>query len=223
MGNRPGRRRGTWAIVLLAVGVKTLLAALIAIGVFLPPGGYDGRRMGGEFMAPRSPRGAEIWYERSGGERIHRGDVVVVSDPEGADGVDIGGRVLAVAGDRLSYGTGDPTLTLNGKPLTEPYLASGSLPSTVPFDVRVPEGRVLVMGDNRGLSHDADYLAGTGHGTLPAADIRGKAVPKPTWLLVAAGALALGALLTLAGAVVGISRLIARRRTRAPAPPWGGG
>ncbi|MFE6840579.1 hypothetical protein ACFVFI_37905, partial [Streptomyces sp. NPDC057705] len=77
---------------------------------------------------------------------------------------------------------------------------------------------VLVMGDNRGFSHDADYLAGKGHGTLPTADVRGKAVPKPTWLLVVAIALALGALLALAGTVVGISFLTARRRARAAAP-----
>ncbi|WP_327411716.1 signal peptidase I [Streptomyces sp. NBC_01233] len=200
------------------MGVKTVLAALVTIGVFFAPGGYDAQRMGDDFMAPRSPRGTDVWYELSGEERIHRGDVAVVSDPEGVDGIGIGGRVLAVAGDRLSYASGDPALTLNGKPLAEPYLAPGSPPSAVPFDVRVPEGRVLVMGDNRGLSHDADYLAGQGHGTLPTGDIRGKLVPKPTWLLLAAIALALGALFALAGTVVGISFLTARRRARASAP-----
>ncbi|MFB6619474.1 S26 family signal peptidase [Streptomyces sp. NPDC056367] len=126
---------------------------------------------------------------------------------------------MAVGGDRLSYQVGDRTLMLNGNPLAEPYLAPGSQPSVVAFDVRVPEDRIVALGDNRAVSYEIDFPKGR-PGTFDTADIRGKAVPKPNWLLVVAGAIALGALLTLVGGCLGLSALIARRRARpAPAQP----
>ncbi|MFI8503534.1 S26 family signal peptidase [Streptomyces sp. NPDC085524] len=110
---------------------------------------------------------------------------------------------MAVGGDRLSYQVGDRTLMLNGNPLAEPYLAPGSQPSVVAFDVRVPEDRIVALGDNRAVSYEIDFPKGR-PGTFDTADIRGKAVPKPNWLLVVAGAIALGALLTLVGGCLGL-------------------
>ncbi|MFD7835288.1 signal peptidase I [Streptomyces sp. NPDC059761] len=200
----------------MVFGVAMLVAALVAIGRLMPSGGYDGLRMGDESMAPSSPRGAALWYELCGAERVHRGDVVVLSTGQPAGAVGVGGRVVAVGGDRLSYQVGDRTLMLNGNPLAEPYLPPGSRPSVVAFDVQVPEGRVVALGDNRAVAYDHDFPNGR-PGTFNTADIRGRAVPKPNWLLVAAGAISLGVLLTLVGGGLGLSALIARRR-RHPTP-----
>ncbi|HEV2736380.1 MAG TPA: S26 family signal peptidase, partial [Longimicrobiaceae bacterium] len=46
-------------------------------------------------------------------------------------------------------------VTVNGLPLREPYLFPGNDPSATPFDVRVPEGRLWVMGDHRAASEDS--------------------------------------------------------------------
>ncbi|MFE2553678.1 signal peptidase I [Streptomyces sp. NPDC059355] len=202
--------------MLAVFGVSMLVAALVVIGRLMPPGGYDGLRMGDESMAPSSPRGAALWYELCGAERVHRGDVVVLSTGRPASDVGVGGRVVAVGGDRLSYQVGDRTLMLNGNPLTEPYLPPASQPSVVAFDVQVPEGRVVALGDNRAVSYEHDFPNGR-PGTFNTADIRGRAVPKPDWLLVAASAIALGVLLILVGGGLGLSALITRRRTR-PTP-----
>ncbi|WP_327130095.1 signal peptidase I [Streptomyces sp. NBC_01343] len=205
--------------MLVVFGVAMVFAALIAIGRFMAPGGYDGLRMGDESMAPSSPRGASVWYELCGADRVHRGDVVVVSAGQSAGAVGVGGRVLAVGGDRLSYQVGDRTLMLNGKPLAEPYLPPGSQPSIVAFDVQVPHGKIVALGDNRTVAYEHDFPNGQ-PGMFNTTDIRGRAVPKPNWLLVAAGTIALGTLLTLVGGIVSLSALITKRRTRpTPAEP----
>ena len=68
-------------------------------------------------------------------------------------------------------------LTVNGEPLDETYLPDGTAPSTLTFDVTVPEGRIWVMGDNRGFSQDSRYhqdLPGTG--TVSTEMVVGRAV-----------------------------------------------
>lgn len=138
-------------------------------------------------------------------EEIHRGDVVVFTDPNhwlGTSTVaperpwyDIGSKVLetvgvlpADSGDHLVkrvIGTGGDTvecctaeglLTVNGVPLTETYLDPGVEPSQIPFSVQVPEGHVWVMGDNRGNSRDSrQHHLEEGNGFVPNSRIVGRA------------------------------------------------
>lgn len=82
-------------------------------------------------------------------------------------------RVIAVAGDTVACCTAAGALTVNGRPLSEPY-ATGS---SQPFRVTVGEGRLWVMGDNRPQSTDSrHYLGQPGGGTIPAHSVRGRVV-----------------------------------------------
>ncbi|MFC8193180.1 signal peptidase I [Cellulomonas sp. NPDC057328] len=84
-------------------------------------------------------------------------------------------RVIGLPGDRVAGAPGQP-VTVNGVPLEEPYLATGSEPTEKLFDITVPEGSVWVMGDNRQKSADSRYNMGSpGGGSVPVDNIVGVA------------------------------------------------
>ena len=87
--------------------------------------------------------------------------------------------MVGVAGDRVVVG---PTgaVNLNGVPLQEPYVeqlcplnAQGMSPCRT-LSITVPEGSVLVLGDNRSNSWDSRFWPGSPF--LPQQEILGRAV-----------------------------------------------
>ncbi|MDP1851255.1 MAG: signal peptidase I [Candidatus Planktophila sp.] len=66
-------------------------------------------------------------------------------------------RVIGVAGDHVVCCTKDGLITVNGTPITEPYIFAGNAPSDLNFDVTVPKRKIWVMGDHRGASADSRY------------------------------------------------------------------
>jgi signal peptidase I len=136
---------------------------------------------------------------------LHRGDIVVFKDPGGwLNGtelapetrsqhvlndvltfvglrpVDAGQhlvkRVIGLPGDRVACTGRGESVTVNGVPLDEPYLAPGSDPCGMAFDATVPADSLWVMGDNRGHSEDSRYhLGNPGGGSIPMANVVGVA------------------------------------------------
>jgi signal peptidase I len=89
-------------------------------------------------------------------------------------------RVIGVGGDHVVCCDVQGRITVNGRPLVEPYLYPGARPSDSNFDVTVPKGRLWVMGDHRNSSadsrdpsHQADH-----NGTIPTGNVIGRAFIK---------------------------------------------
>lgn len=107
----------------------------------------------------------------------NRGDIVVFNPPEraGGNGNAFIKRVVGLPGDKLRIDEGK--VFVNGKPLTEPYIAEAPLymePDWVSLgmpDGVVPKGSVFVMGDNRNNSQDSHVW-----GALPIKNIIGQTV-----------------------------------------------
>jgi len=88
-------------------------------------------------------------------------------------------RVIGLPGDRVVCCEANKHLTVNGVPLTEPYLFPGDTPSLESFAITVPAGRVWVMGDHRSDSADSrphDQSSGGARGSVPETFIVGRAV-----------------------------------------------
>lgn len=132
---------------------------------------------------------------------LERGDVVVFVDPGGwlaprADapspavraltfigllpansGEHLIKRVIGLPGDTVRCCDEEGRLLVNGEPVDEPYLFEGDVPSTLDFEVLVPEGRLWVMGDHRSVSEDSRYHVGEpGGGSVPVDNVVGRAV-----------------------------------------------
>ena len=96
------------------------------------------------------------WVAVSGiSMNIKKGDIVIITQPWERN-VPIVKRVVATGGDTVDIDFALGEVFVNGEKLNEPYIDE---PTTLSYDVQfpltVPEGKVFVMGDNRGDSLDS--------------------------------------------------------------------
>jgi signal peptidase I len=104
-----------------------------------------------------------------------RGIAAAFSLPVGAH--DYLKRVVGLPGERVACCDAAGRITVDGKPLVEPYLRRGEAPSAVRFDVVVPPGRLWVLGDHRAASADSRaHLGDAGGGTVPVDHVVGRVV-----------------------------------------------
>ncbi len=132
-----------------------------------------------------------------GGGEVDRGDVVVFEDPGGwlqdtqepqgprkilaavglyPSGGHLVKRVIGVGGDKVACCDSEGRVTVNGVALDEAsYLPPGVAPSDRGFSVRVPKGRIWLMGDNRSNSEDSRFHRDLpGDGTVSVDRVVGK-------------------------------------------------
>ena len=88
-------------------------------------------------------------------DALRRGDIVVLRHK----GEYLVKRVVGLPGDEVSVADG--ALFLNGKYASEPYVLE-PMHYTIERPVRVPEGRILFLGDNRNHSEDSVPLEKNG-------------------------------------------------------------
>ncbi|MDF6040935.1 signal peptidase I [Streptomyces sp. JH14] len=199
-------------------------AVLAVLGVVLAAGAlwtlrsdYEGVTFSGGSMEPTYAPGDRIVIAKISGAKVRRGDAVLFDVPDRFDGKPVLKRVIGLGGDHVVF---DGTrLTVNENPLKEPYLKDGEVDGGhVPYDVKVPAGRMFLLGDHRANSFDSRYFGGEDFGTVPVTAVQGRALDDATVPVVLGSGVLLGVVLALAGAVCTlIGWLIRRRRPAAPA------
>ncbi|MCT9088743.1 signal peptidase I [Streptomyces sp. ASQP_92] len=200
--SRPAKHRSFWkelpilvvAALVLALLIKTFLVQAFSIpSESMQNALQPGDRVLVDKLTP--------WF----GSEPERGEVVVFHDPDNwlsgeptshpnivqkalsfvgvmpsADEHDLIKRVIGVGGDTVECKGAGP-LTVNGKPLTEPYVFPGNTPCSDDtrggrFKVTVPAGTLWMMGDHRQDSEDSRYhQADKNHGFVPVDQAVGRA------------------------------------------------
>jgi signal peptidase I len=191
-----GALRETAIVVVIALGLSLLVKTFLLQAFFIPSVSMrDTLEVGDRVVVSKLTPGPLS---------LQRGDVVVFTDPGGwlegetvtpstnpvrealafigllpnDSGNHLIKRVIGLPGDHVKCCDSSGRLSVDGTPITETYLRSGSQPSERPFDITVPAGRIWVMGDNRQESADSrSHDDGTGRtGTVPIDDVTGRAL-----------------------------------------------
>lgn len=133
---------------------------------------------------------------------LHRGDVVVFTDPGGwldrndpavrnnplisvlifvglvpeDYGEHLIKRVIGLPGDTVACCDARGRITVNGTAIDEQYVRAGNEPSEQRFRITVKPGNLWVLGDNRSESADSRSHLFINDGQVPLDDVVGKAV-----------------------------------------------
>ncbi|MFF7564759.1 signal peptidase I [Streptomyces pseudovenezuelae] len=162
---------GRISLTLLLCLVLLLLISTFVVRPFQIPSGSmeNGLRIGDRVLVNR------LAY-RFGAEP-QRGDVVVFDGTGYFGDGDYIKRVVGVGGDHVVCCDKKGRVEVNGRSVDESgFLYPGDSPSSVSFDVEVPDGTLFVLGDHRSVSSDSrDHLGSPGGGMVPVGEVLGRA------------------------------------------------
>lgn len=168
------KRLSDWVILVAVSLVLALLLKTYVVQAFYIPSGS---------MLPTLEIGDRLLVSKVGyrfGD-VNRGDIVVFHKPDPYHNInDLIKRVIAVGGDTFELKEGD--VHINGELLDEPYIHNrgttfpkaqiqGCKNEATARLCEVPEGMLLVLGDNREASRDSRYF-----GVIPEETVVGRAV-----------------------------------------------
>lgn len=212
---RPGRGLRITGWVLLPLG------SLLLAGALWGRAAYPAHRVPGDGMSPTHSSGTTVYAERVDPSEVRRGDVVLFDLPERYPhaGVLVMQRVIGVGGDRVTCD--GRRVLVNGKPLLETYVAGGDpVGDGRPYDVKVPEGRLFLLGDNRGNSLDSRSFQDEGDGgTVPVGAVRERVTDNPAVAVASVFGALVGVAAALTGFGCGLAGWITGRRARRVPPP----
>ena len=203
-------RRGTRLAWVLGITGSALAAGAILVIL----SNYGSAKVNSDAMTPTYSSGELVLLEKIDAGEIARGDVVFYRTANRYQGMPVLQRVIGLGGDRVRQSPGGP-VTVNGKPLAEPYVKDGD-PSgtTAAYDVVVPEGRLFLLGDHRANSNDSRYFLTEQSGSVAVTAVRARALDSRTGLLLWAAAALLGLLAAVGGVVAGAGTGAKRRAGR---------
>lgn len=149
-------RRSLGELIVLLAAVYVVFTYVIGIAV-----------VNGSSMVPALQDKEILLFYRLDSQ-FHPGDVVVFRK----DGqIEYVKRIVAVAGDEVDLDENGGSLWINGKQAEESYIYTKTLANSdkVSFPLKVEEGQVFVLGDNRENSMDSRDF-----GCVNVADITGR-------------------------------------------------
>jgi len=208
----------------VAAAVVGLLGVVLALGSLVYAwNSYGSSTISSQSMSPTYKPGDRISFDKVDGGEVRRGDVVLFSAPDRYGfSANVMQRVVGVGGDEVvcCSGTG-ARITVNGKPLSEPYVARGDVDGVhKAYDVKVPKGRLFLLGDNRANAMDSRFFASDHDGTVAESAVRGRVTDDRTAAVGIVSAAIGGVVLTVVGIGLGTAAFVVRRRRAAPVAPW---
>ncbi|MGW2084477.1 signal peptidase I [Streptomyces sp. NPDC001880] len=162
-GDGHGRLGSMLSGLAVAVGCVLFLGGFVWGAVVYKPYTVPTRS-----MTPTVHAGDRILAQRIDGSEVRRGDVVVFTDPGWDANLPMVKRVVGIGGDKIACCGKGGRLTVNGKPIDEPYLHAKGPASAENFTAEVPKGKLFLLGDERTASLDSRvHLDDAGQGSVP--------------------------------------------------------